>query len=479
MTPYELVASRYGLPFTLYNYQVTTVNNLAPLPKSGHYLAVGVGKTATSTVSALYKKEVGQIDKVIVLMPPILLMSWYRWLTSIKGVTAMIYAGTPKKRERMKFDADFILMSYDIFKRDYDRIVTSFDHERTCTIADEATAIKNIESKNYQKVRDFTEIGHAMLLTGTPLAKILDGYAYVKQLAPSVYRSFQQFKNIHVDEEDFFGTPVKFKNLDLLNKNMRVNSVRILKEDVLKELPEITYTPLHYELDPKHLALYQKLAEEQLLEYEDGTKFDATEATRLWHALQQVVMNYDHFSQNPENLSAGFDVIDQVMDELGGEQSALSGNNGDAVSDPGKKLIIFTNYKLTSRHVTEHTKKYGSVAVYGEISAGQQQKNIDRFMTDPSCRVLVAQVQSAGYGLNLQDCCSDILFMESPLIPTQFEQAVGRVYRNGQKRKVHIRVGIAQGTIQLRLLNILMKKDHLVNQVVRNHKDIRDALFGL
>jgi SNF2 family DNA or RNA helicase len=388
---------------------------------------------------------------------------------SIKGVSAMIYAGTPKQREKMKFDKDFTLMSYDIFKRDYDRIVTSFDHQRTCTIADEATAIKNVESKNYQKVRDFSEIGHLMLLTGTPLAKILDGYAYVKQLAPSIYRSFQQFKNIHVDEEDFFGTPIKFKNLDLLNRNMRVNSVRILKEDVLKELPDITYTPLHYDLDPKHLALYNQLAEEQLLEYEDGTKLDATEATRLWHALQQVVMNYDHFSQNPANISAGFDVIDQVMDELGAEME------GEA----GKKLIIFTNYKLTSRHVTEHTKKYGSVAVYGEISAGQQQKNIDRFMTDPTCRVLVAQVQSAGYGLNLQDCCSDVLFMESPLIPTQFEQAVGRVYRNGQKRKVHIRVGIAQHTIQLRLLNILMKKDHLVNQVVRNYKDIRDALFGL
>jgi SNF2 family DNA or RNA helicase len=469
MTPYELVASRYGLPFTLYNYQVQTVNNLAPLPKSGHYLAVGVGKTATSTVSALFKKEQGDIDRVIVLMPPILLTSWYRWLMSIKGVSAMIYAGTPKQREKMKFDKDFTLMSYDIFKRDYDRIVTSFDHQRTCTIADEATAIKNVESKNYQKVRDFSEIGHLMLLTGTPLAKILDGYAYVKQLAPSIYRSFQQFKNIHVDEEDFFGTPIKFKNLDLLNRNMRVNSVRILKEDVLKELPDITYTPLHYDLDPKHLALYNQLAEEQLLEYEDGTKLDATEATRLWHALQQVVMNYDHFSQNPANISAGFDVIDQVMDELGAEME------GEA----GKKLIIFTNYKLTSRHVTEHTKKYGSVAVYGEISAGQQQKNIDRFMTDPTCRVLVAQVQSAGYGLNLQDCCSDVLFMESPLIPTQFEQAVGRVYRNGQKRKVHIRVGIAQHTIQLRLLNILMKKDHLVNQVVRNYKDIRDALFGL
>jgi SNF2 family DNA or RNA helicase len=415
----------------------------------------------------LYKKAVGEIDRTIVLMPPILLASWYRWLCSIKGTSAMVYAGSPRDREKMKFDKDFALMSYDIFKRDYERIAASFDHGRTCLIPDEATAIKNVESKNYKHVRDFSLDGHLMLLTGTPLSKILDGYAYCKLLAPSIYRSFNHFKNIHVEEYDFFNNPVKFKNLDLLEKHMRVNSVRILKEDVLTELPEIRYTPVHYDLDPKHLKLYLKLAEEQLLEFEDGSKLDATETTKLWHALQQIVMNYDHFSGDPENISAGFQLIDQTMEELEGEEGKENG-----------KLIIFTNYKLSSRHVTEYTRKYGSVAVYGEVPAGQQQKNVDRFMSDPTCRVLVAQVQSAGYGLNLQDCCSDVLFLEAPLSPIQFEQACGRVYRNGQKRKVHVRVGIAQGTIQVHLCNLLMKKDALVNTVVRNFQDIRAALYG-
>lgn len=461
MTPYEMVKTKYILPFELYRYQADTVNGLAPLQNSGHYLAVGVGKTATSTVCALYKMMVGEIDQCIVLMPPILLASWYRWLTSIPGVTAMVYAGSPKQRKLMKFDSKFILMSYDIFKRDIDRIESSFDHSRTCTIADEATAIKNIESKNYQYLRDFTCTGYLMLLTGTPLAKILDGYAYIKLLAPMVYMSFKQYSNIHVDEYDIYDTPISFKNLSMLEKNMRVNSVRILKEDVLTELPAITYTPLHYDIDPKHLKLYNKLAEEQLLEYEDGSKLDATQATRLWHSLQQIVMNYDHFSQDPNNISAGFELVDQIMSELGDE-----------------KLIIFTNYKLTSRHVAAYTKKYGSVAVYGEISAANQQKNVDRFMTDPTCRVLLAQVQSAGYGLNLQDCCADILFLEAPLNPIHFEQAVGRVYRNGQKRKVHVRVGIAQGTIQVHLCNLLMKKDAIVNKVIRNYQDIRTALYG-
>ncbi len=462
MTPVELVLSKYGLPFTLYKYQVETVDELAPLPKSGHYLAVGVGKTATSTVSALYKFVVGEADKVIVLAPPILLTAWYRWLTSISGTSAMIYRGSPKERKLMRFDSDFTLMTYNIFKGDQDRLLRDFSTDRTVLICDEATAIKNFSSQNYKTVRDFSMDGFLMLLTGTPLAKVTDGYSYVKLLAPAIYRNKNQFDNVHIDKTDFWGTPLTYKNLDILEKNMKINSVRLLKEDVLKDLPDITYTPLHYDLAPAHLALYLKLAEEQLLEFDDGSKLDATETTALWHALQQIVCNFDYFSDNPDNTSAAFELIDQTMDELA-----------------GRKLIIFTNYRLTSRAVTKHCLKYGGVAVYGEITAKQQQKNVDRFMNDPTCLTLVAQVQSAGYGLNFQDCCADALFLEAPLSPIQFEQAVGRVYRNGQKMLVHIRVAIAQGTIQVHLSNLLMKKDKLINKVIRNFKDIQNALYGI
>jgi SNF2 family DNA or RNA helicase len=468
MTPYETVARDYTLPFDGYGYQKQVINGLAPLPRTGHYLAVGVGKTFTSTCCTLYKFAIGEADQAIVLMPPILMATWYRWLTSIKGLRVLVYRGSPKERAAMDFSKyDFVLMSYDIFKRDSRRIFSAFDHSRTVLVCDEATAIKNVESKNYKAVQDFATDGHLMLLTGTPLAKIMDGYAYIALVAPTIYRGLQHYENIHIEEWDFFGAPVEYRHLDVLERNMRVNAVRILKEDVLTDLPQVTYTPLHYDLEEDHLNLYMKLAEEQLLEFNDGSRLDATEATKLWHALQQIVMNYDYFSDDPENVSMGFRIIDQTMSELEADYGHQHG-----------KLIVFTNYKQTSQHVTAFTQKYGAVAVYGEIPAGEQQTNIDRFVDDPTCRILVAQVQSAGYGLNLQDCCADVLFLEAPLSPIHFEQAVGRVYRNGQKRKVHVRVAIAQGTIQVHLSNILMSKDTLVNQVLRNYQDIRQALYG-
>lgn len=461
MTPMELVLSRFTLPFEPYPYQTEVVNALAPKPKQGHYLAVGVGKTMTSTCSTLYKFAMGEADKAIVLLPPILMKQWKRWIESISGCSAMMYRGTPKQRKKMKFDTNFILMTYQIFKRDFERLAEELDEERTVLVCDEATAIKNIESDNYKFVRTFSMYGHLMLLTGTPLSKPEDAYAYIKLLSPETYRNYNQFMNLHVEELDFFDKPKSYVNLDVLHENMKINTVRILKEDVLDQLPEVTYTPLHYELSDDHMALYRKLAEEQMLEYEDGSKLDATQTTRLWHCMQQLVMNYGYFADDPSLRSTAYDLIDQTMEEVG-----------------DRKLIIFTNYRITSASVLEYCQKWGAVAVYGDVSGKQQEKNVERFMTDPTCQILVAQVRSGGYGLNPQEVCSDVLFLEEPLIPIDFEQACGRVYRNGQKNRVQIRVAVAEGTIQVHLHELLMNKDELVNKVVRSYKDIRDALYG-
>lgn len=469
ITPVQALCTRFVLPFEFYNYQVSVVDDLAPRPKSGHYLAVGTGKTATSTGCALYKFTMGHAQKAIVLIPPILALTWYRWLTSItdkntgEKLRVLLYRGNPKKRKAMKLGCyDFVIMTYQIFKKDYDRIVTTFDHATTITICDEATAIKNIGSATYKAVRDFSMDGHLMLLTGTPLNKPVDAYAYVKLIAPEIYRNYNQFYNLHVEKEDFFGKPMKYVNLDMLHANMTVNARRLLKEDVLTDLPPITYTPIPYELSDEHYELYKQIAEDQILEYDDGSKKDFTNTSALWHALQQVVCNFGHFSDNPADLAAAYELLDTVMEELG-----------------DGKLICFTQYKLTSRGVSEYGKeKYGAVAVYGEVTRKQQEAAIEKFLDDPACRLIIVQVQSGGFGLNLQDVCADILFLEAPLMPIHFEQSCGRVYRNGQKLKVNIRIATAVNTIQEHLFEMLLHNDELVNQVVRNVGDLRRLIYG-
>lgn len=470
MTPYETVANRFNLPFTLWDLQVDAVNKLAPLPRSGFYAEVGTGKTAMSTVCALFKKISYTDSRVgtLVIMPPILLTGWQRWLNKIPTVTSVIYKGTPAQRKNINLHADFVLVSINVFKNDVDYLSKFFAHEydNVIIIVDEATSIKNISSENHKKVRDFAAGRDLMLLTGTPLSTPEDAYAYIKLIAPGIYRNKRHWENLHVKEKDFFGNVKKYDNLDFLKENMEVNSIRILQTDVLKELPETFYIPLHYAIEPEHARLYKKLADEQILLLEDGGKIDATQATRLRNCMQQIVLNPEHFLGKPMK-PAGYDLLDELLSELNVE------------SPDGHKLIIFANYKMTNRKLVEYLQPYGVVACYSDVTAAQQGRNIDRFINDPTCRIAVLNPLSAGQGLDgLQDVCRDILFFELPVVPKDFIQAVGRLGRSGQKFNVRCRIAVAEGTIQESLLQDVLRKDILVNKVQRGHSDLRDLIFG-
>lgn len=156
LSPYELVKTRYTLPFELREFQAVRVDKQALLERTGLYWDVGVGKTSASTVIALYKK-LTKGSVAIVLMPPILLKSWLRWLESVKGTSAVIYRGTPAERKQIPLDKDFTLMTIQVFKNDFEYLTKMFEHRPVTLVVDEATSIKNVASQNYKRVRDFLE----------------------------------------------------------------------------------------------------------------------------------------------------------------------------------------------------------------------------------------------------------------------------------------------------------------------------------
>lgn len=462
MTPYELVRSRYIFPFELYPFQVEAVNDLGPLPKSALWFDMGTGKTITSLAIALYKLMTGEVSHVIVVMPPILLTSWSRTIAAISGTTHVVFKGTPKQRAALDLNKMFVLMSYPIFRLDSERLCSEFEGKKTLLVCDESTMAKNVATATYKRVRDWSLTSHLILLSGSPLSSPADGYAPIKLIAPSIYRNLKMFEQIHANERDFFDKITKWQNLELLNSNLMVNAMRVLKTDVIKELPPVTYTPIHYEMDSAHYKTYVEICNDQILKLDNGDKLDFTNASAMFHAMQQIPMNREHFMQTEGQASTGVEVIEETLAELG-----------------TGKLVVFTAYRFTNRMLIEKLAKYGVVAVYGEISAAQQAAAIDRFVDDPECRVILLQIRSGGFGIDkLQSVCSTVLFAEMPLVPAHFHQAVARVWRIGQHEPVTVRVLIAERSIQVRLWDVLQEKDTLVNVCIRGFQDLRDALAG-
>lgn len=458
---YGWLKSQRELPVELYPFQRTAVEDLTPYDRLALYFDVGTGKTYTSIFIALTTLDKRWVDKVVVVVPPVLIPNWSRTIAKFKGTTQTIYAGTPKQRKEIQFDGQFIIVGIQILKKDYSEFHKKIGDAKLFIIVDEAQMLKNPASDNFKKINDLAYDQRLCLLTGTPLSVPTDAYAYIKLVTPGVYKSQYQFESIHVEERDFWDKPVKYANLDMLTRNLMLQAHRVLKEDVLLDLPELVYTPIYYDLDPKHLKLYRMLAEEQMAKFSDGTKLDLTNASALFQALQQVPCSAEHFSCG-EVRSTVLDLVDAVMEELG-----------------GRKLVIFCHYRMTTTRLLDHLKDYGAVALFGGTAANERQANIDRFVNDKSCQVIILQFKSGGAGIDsLQEVCSDILMVELPYRAADLRQAVARVHRDGQKTGVNCRVAIALQTLQVKLWDYVQDNDSLINTVIRGPGGIREAING-
>jgi len=445
--------------FKLADKQVQAIEELATYQRSANFSEVGTGKTVMSTAVSLMNSH----GTTLVIVPPIIITQWCRWLRRFTP-DVVDYRGTPATRKKLKLKVRFVVMSHAIFRMDFERIYKELAQANLEVIVDEAHALKNTASVLYRNVAKLS-LGHNLqFLTGTPTSKPVDAYAYIKQKTPKIYRSLGHFESIHVAERDFFGKVTRWQNLKGVAESLALQTVKFTKEDLFGLDLDPQFPDCSYELDPAHAKLYERLLEEQLLLLGDGTKIDATTSTRLFHAAQQIVCNWDHFSGECHR-SAIYDIIDQTLEEI------------DVNNVNNSKIIIWTYYKLTTGKVLQYLldNDYKAVAAYSEANSN---KSFELFMEDPTVRVLVAQPQSAGVGLNAQSVCSEMLFVETPTTPLLARQAIGRVVRMGQTRKPRIKVAVAQSTIQVRLLDMLMSNDDLVARVENTRDSIRSWLKG-
>lgn len=464
-----------GTQAYLNKLQIEDIIKLAALGRALGDLPVGYGKTAIATCVSLMLEP----RCTLVLVPPILLDQWVKWLGAVRGSGRVVgYWGTPKDRKELVLrGACWVVMSNGIFRNDFARI--SKDLEGAMTIVDEAQAVKSHTSKTFKVVKEFSD-GHLLLLmSGTIMSKPSDGYAYVKLNSPNVYQRYVQFTNLHVAKWDFFDQPEEWKNLDILQANLDLARVKRTAEEVHALLPKINWLPMEYKLSAAHMALYRQLMDDQLLQIGEG-KIDATTAGKLYSASQQIIANWAYFGDDETLRPALFDLIDEIVEEIGLGQPVYPGD------PPRSKLIIWTIFKRTSKRVIDYVnslapkdKKSGNqlwraVGAYGDVDS---KAGVKAFLEDPSALVLVAQPGSAGVGLNPQHLCWEMLFAEFPTTTIPFEQAYGRIWRTGQVHNPNIRLALALGTVQMSLRANLFGNDALVTEASGKRQNIKDLIY--
>lgn len=457
------------MPITVepFAHQVLAFNIGMQLTNYALLADMGVGKTLAMIAIAGARYNAGEIDRVLVVAPTSVVPVWPRELESFADFQfdAKALRGTGTLRARMvdEWDANGALKvavtNYESTWRMplFDALKDYVDGGSTLIVCDESQRIKSPGAKQSKAMHALGEIAqYRAILTGTPVTQSpMDFFSQYKFLDQSIFgRSFASFRNRYARMGGFEGREiVAYLNLEELEERAHSIAYRIKRDDAVT-LPGSVDVHRYCELEPKARKTYDHLKKVAIAELEGMAHVTADNVLTQLLRLQQ--------------LTGGSLTDDDGKVHLVSEAKAkLFNETLTDVLDAGDKAVVFARFTADLDVIEAAIKKakVGYAAIRGSTPMGNRGPEVDRFQEDPGCRVFVAQIQTAGLGITLT-AASTAIFYGLDFSFANYDQALGRVDRIGQTRKVANIHLICEDTVDEVVLEALKRKRNVADAVV-------------
>jgi superfamily II DNA or RNA helicase len=421
---------------------------------------MGLGKTIQAIAAVELLRRRRGIERVLVVLPASLKAEWEDQITRFTDRSVTIVSGPRAERLRQYATAgDFVLVNYEqvlIDRHDINRLV-----QADIVILDEAQRIKNWQTKTAQAVKELKS-PYAFVLTGTPLENRIDEiYSIVQYLDPRLLGPLFRFnRDFYVLDER--GRPVDYKNLAALRERLASVMLRRRKDEVEEQLPGRT-------VDTYFVAM----TEEQRLRYLD---YEAP-AARLIAQAQRRPLTKEEFDRLQQLLACMRMVCDTpyILDptcRVSPKLDELENILADLLADPGRKVIVFSEWERMLELVRELVQEMGLDFAWHTGSVPQDKRRIEirRFKNDPACRLFLS-TDSGSVGLNLQ-VASAVVNLDLPWNPAKLEQRIARAWRKHQMRTVTVVNLVCEDSIEHRILHLLAQKQGLADGVLDGRGDV-------
>lgn len=400
------------------------------------------------------------IQKVLIISPASLKINWQReWVRwDVKRLTVGISGKNFP-------NTNVCIINYDILKKyrgelrqqEFDMLVVDECHYLKSGKADRTKEVfggikRGPDKKIIERITPILA-KRSLFLSGTPiLNKPKELWPMLKVLDPaglgSDWFSFAK-RYCELFEIERFD-PAKGKvvhqgwkwdgaaNLEELQTIMRERfMIRRLKKDVLKELPPKTRQIIV--LDAKKGLT--KLLEKERISYEEyvkthGEETDPPAFTEMSKIRKEVAI---------AKIPYVIEYLKEVLNET-------------------DKVVCFVHHHEVFDAILAAFKTY-AVGIDGRMDSKLRQKTVDRFQTDERIKLFVGGIHSAGVGLTLT-AANICVFAEIDYVPAMLDQCCDRLHRIGQKNNVLCRFIVLNNSLDERIINIIVKKQEIINRAV-------------
>ena len=405
---------------------------------------MGLGKT----IQAIGLINADQsISRVLIVCPASLKLNWKRemrkWLA--RPMSVDIANGIFPT-------ADAVVINYDILAKHRDEIdAVSWD----LLIVDECHYVKNPSAKRTQQLLGKTErrtrkmlvapiqARRRVFMTGTPIVnRPIELWPLIQSIDPQGIGSkfFPYAKRYCAAYQGSYGWDFTgASNLSELQQRLRASfMVRRLKADVLTDLP------------PKRRQVV-------VLPVDDG-------AQKLVEAEKAVYDCWQQALQSGSSDSAAFTELSRLRHDMGIAKVPAAVEFVRDVLETEDKLVVFAHHHdVVAALVSEF--RACAVAVTGETPVSERQLLVDRFQSDPTCRLFVGSIQAAGVGLTLTSA-QHVVFVELDWVPGNVTQAEDRCHRIGQTGSVLVQHLVLDGSLDMRMGEIIISKQQTIESAL-------------
>lgn len=449
----------------LHDYQVKAVDMIVNNFNCGLFLDMGLGKTVSTLTAIQELREIGFIDKVLIIAPKkVAQVTWKDEINNwehLKGLRISVIDGTAaQRRAAMMADADIYTVSRDNVvwlvvehggvKLPYDMVVI-----------DELSSFKNPASKRFKALRRVRKfIPRVVGLTGTPAPNgLIDLWAQMflidegKRLGKTITGYRDRFftagrKNGDIVYQWDLKSPAE-ETEQKISELIKDICISMSAEDYLKMPDKLMYYD-RVKLSDKDFKAYKTFEREQVLEFiESGETITAASAAALSNKLQQFA-NGAMYDADRKVLQ----LHDEKIEKL---KELVEAANGQPV------LIAYT-FKHDLDKIMDALKEYKPVKLekpehVADWNAGK-------------INVLVTHPASAGHGLNLQKGGHIMIWYGLTWALELYQQFNARLYRQGQKKPVSIHHIIATDTVDEKIIKSLDGKDTTQRSLMDAIKEI-------
>ncbi|KOB73773.1 Steroid receptor-interacting snf2 domain protein [Operophtera brumata] len=444
------------------------------------------------------------ICKAIIVCPSSLVKNWYneihKWLA--QRINALAMDGGSKADVTLKLQqfmntygasrvaTPVLIISYETF-----RIYSSILHssEVGLVLCDEGHRLKNSENQTYQALMGL-KAKRRILISGTPIQNDLTEYFslvhFVNQgILGTAHEFKKRYENHILRGQDALATPQERERaqecLQTLTSIVNKCMIRRTSSLLTKYLPVKFEQVICVKMTPLQTQIYKNFINSDAIRNkvsgnrDNNTMSALSSITSLKKLCNHPDLIYDKiiggsegFEKARDLLPSNYDIKD-VKPEYSGKLMILDCILANLKTNTDDKIVLVSNYTQTLDLFEKLCRKrsYQYVRLDGSMTIKKRAKVVESFNNKESKEwIFMLSSKAGGCGLNLIGANRLIMF-DPDWNPANDDQAMARVWRDGQKKPCYIYRLLATGTIEEKIFQRQAHKKALSDTVVDQNED--------